>query len=276
MGYPLEQLVNEEGLPNEFKCPVCLEILKDPKMIKKCEHFFCGECIQQCLASADKACPICRNRASLESLRRPMREFLALLGRIEMRCKFTENFGCGKVTTLELLEAHEDGCVMNPNVKQPCQDGCGGLIGKLEMESHDCVVYLQEQIQNQNNQLETIRDGGLLYSSTDRKKMLATTRVAIIRGTWEWSNMGLDLTRKAIRIMSAELVRNGKDWIAITYKIQHVLRANFGEKWICLLSAKDSISNGWENNEAPPLWKYAINVHFGEVSVIAYVFDDSH
>ncbi|KAK3593380.1 hypothetical protein CHS0354_021952 [Potamilus streckersoni] len=56
------------GLLELVKCPICLNILKDPKFLPKCQHMFCASCLNGVLNSIpstdrDKttfACPVCR------------------------------------------------------------------------------------------------------------------------------------------------------------------------------------------------------------------------
>ena len=44
---------------SNFKCPVCMEIMKKPLQILSCsnDHFICSECVKD---SSIKECPICR------------------------------------------------------------------------------------------------------------------------------------------------------------------------------------------------------------------------
>ncbi len=45
-------------------CPICLEILTQT-VITKCNHRFCGLCVEQLLMTTTKkieTCPICRNK----------------------------------------------------------------------------------------------------------------------------------------------------------------------------------------------------------------------
>ncbi|XP_019732696.1 tripartite motif-containing protein 35-like [Hippocampus comes] len=45
---------------NDFHCPTCLEIFKDPVMLP-CSHSFCRECVQQWWdGKGERTCPVCR------------------------------------------------------------------------------------------------------------------------------------------------------------------------------------------------------------------------
>uniref|UniRef100_A0AAY4BHC2 Zinc-binding protein A33-like n=1 Tax=Denticeps clupeoides TaxID=299321 RepID=A0AAY4BHC2_9TELE len=50
----------------DFSCPVCYEIFKDP-LILSCSHSFCKVCLQQVWESKGyRECPVCRKRSSKE------------------------------------------------------------------------------------------------------------------------------------------------------------------------------------------------------------------
>lgn len=60
--------INIETIRKDLSCPICLEIMKNPVivkevfifLIKKCLHRFCDECIQASLRKTKKECPTCR------------------------------------------------------------------------------------------------------------------------------------------------------------------------------------------------------------------------
>ena len=58
--YSRENLIDKEK-NEEFKCPICLDILKEPISCsdKKNSHSFCKECIDNCLKN-NKRCPMCK------------------------------------------------------------------------------------------------------------------------------------------------------------------------------------------------------------------------
>jgi len=50
-----------ERVKNLLKCPVCLEIYREPVYIKECMHRFCRQCIERIIRSQNnKGCPFCR------------------------------------------------------------------------------------------------------------------------------------------------------------------------------------------------------------------------
>ncbi|XP_062391192.1 E3 ubiquitin-protein ligase TRIM35-like [Sardina pilchardus] len=53
-------------LQEEFSCPVCTEIYKDP-VVLSCSHSFCKACLQQFWnTKGSRECPVCRRRSSKE------------------------------------------------------------------------------------------------------------------------------------------------------------------------------------------------------------------
>ncbi|XP_052392875.1 nuclear factor 7, brain-like isoform X32 [Carassius gibelio] len=49
---------------DDFSCPVCIEIFKDP-VVLSCSHSFCKECLQQSWRTKEtQECPVCRRRCS--------------------------------------------------------------------------------------------------------------------------------------------------------------------------------------------------------------------
>ena len=56
---------------SEFKCPICMEFMRETWTVMECMHRFCSECIQKCLRGGKQECPSCRQHVpSRRSLRR--------------------------------------------------------------------------------------------------------------------------------------------------------------------------------------------------------------
>ncbi|KAL7671403.1 hypothetical protein ACOME3_006301 [Neoechinorhynchus agilis] len=54
----------------EFRCPICLDILRTAMAAKECLHRFCLDCITTALRAGNKECPSCRKKlVSRRSLR---------------------------------------------------------------------------------------------------------------------------------------------------------------------------------------------------------------
>ncbi len=51
---------NMSTIHDEFSCPICLNLLFNPKYCSKCEQMFCEDCVTKSLEK-NKSCPHCRN-----------------------------------------------------------------------------------------------------------------------------------------------------------------------------------------------------------------------
>eukprot|EP00948_MAST-09A_sp_MAST-9A-sp1_P002260 g2260.t1 len=60
--FPVRRVVLTDIFNEEFRCPICMELMKDPVVVRKCMHRFCNACIQKYLRSGldTKECPTCR------------------------------------------------------------------------------------------------------------------------------------------------------------------------------------------------------------------------
>lgn len=53
----------EEASPEDFQCPICLQLLIEP-VVMPCHHELCKLCFTQNVQEANLQCPICRMRIS--------------------------------------------------------------------------------------------------------------------------------------------------------------------------------------------------------------------
>ncbi|KAG2388965.1 hypothetical protein C9374_014365 [Naegleria lovaniensis] len=67
----IELVIKQTHDPNQEQCPICLEVLKAPK-ITKCGHVFCYACILRYVAMGEKTyrkCPLCNESVYIDALR---------------------------------------------------------------------------------------------------------------------------------------------------------------------------------------------------------------
>ena len=63
-GYPINSFIdlNDINIINEFKCPICLDIVYKPEICSKCGNLFCKKCFQiYRLKTHENFCPICHS-----------------------------------------------------------------------------------------------------------------------------------------------------------------------------------------------------------------------
>jgi hypothetical protein len=66
----VEVTISTDLLNVELRCPICLDIMRDP-MATPCLHRFCSVCIEKCLRIGKQECPSCRQPvATRRALRR--------------------------------------------------------------------------------------------------------------------------------------------------------------------------------------------------------------
>ena len=77
-------------------CPICLNVVYDPVVIKSCGHLFCKDCIE---GVEDKRCPLCRN-SSYDILKVPI--INQLIDMLRVRCT-----KCNQEMTKEASRTHK-------------------------------------------------------------------------------------------------------------------------------------------------------------------------
>ena len=89
-----DEIINSEGVDSRFKCPVCLDVLKDAVQCDN-QHAFCATCTGQ-------SCPLCRCSTARAVPFRLLRE---LIGDFEGHCQH-----CQKTFTLNKIDTHQNNC----------------------------------------------------------------------------------------------------------------------------------------------------------------------
>lgn len=89
MGYDISRFVDCEKIIESFKCGICLDVLKEPVVVKACEHMYCGECIKDWMRT-DTSCPQDRIPIIQRDIGLPSRFFRNLYENLEMKCDFVK------------------------------------------------------------------------------------------------------------------------------------------------------------------------------------------
>ena len=102
-----EQLCDPK-VADKITCPVCTEIVNDPKCHGPCGHYLCDVCWTRCLHSGNDVCPICRCKIVADAIKwnSGMEMFMASL---KIRCGFAHK-GCYWKGELERYAAHAREC----------------------------------------------------------------------------------------------------------------------------------------------------------------------
>ena len=116
-------------LLEEAKCPICLELMKEP-VSTNCEHLFCKNCIRRQLI-----CPTCRKRFTTT----PDRGSVRIVKAFKVKCPNSVE-GCKWQGDLGDAEGHLEEKCQHQKVK--CPNGFGSKVDRKHMRRHtqgDCT-----------------------------------------------------------------------------------------------------------------------------------------
>ena len=132
LGYDDERF---ESIVNQnFHCLICYNVLKDPVMCRRNEHYFCRGCITEHLRRNSHRCPTCADELSVETLQGVPRIVRNYLNELNIRCDHYDR-GCRKLVRLQNLKRHVAECGFTPVV---CgNQGCGETISKRDRTYHE-------------------------------------------------------------------------------------------------------------------------------------------
>ena len=152
MGIDIDQTVGEISDRDDLLCPICMDILLNPIMLRACKHHYCSKCINQVVLGQRRysimavinynimedddddddtpvtsTCPYCRTEFSADAdLLPPSRDIAQKLGMIqvrESRCNqvvpynlHNEHLKTCSDCTLQVLSCFYSGVVFNTNI----------------------------------------------------------------------------------------------------------------------------------------------------------------
>ena len=119
-----------------FHCPICYHVLRDPVQCRRNEHYFCSPCITKYLEIA-QTCPVCQDGLTLKTLKEPSRIVADYLATLKISCEF-EARGCKALVELKALRKHVQACDFMPVVCS--NEGCSKPINKKDRKHHENEV----------------------------------------------------------------------------------------------------------------------------------------
>ena len=147
--------------PNDFFCPVSLEIMKDPRQTSFCCGHHLSRAVAERLEREGKPCPMC-NRCPLKTTDDPYfrRQILAL----QVRCCH-KGRGCEWVGGLGEIEKHLSVGVLEGEcglVAVACPLECGALVKRKSLDEHktrECIrrPFVCEYCDYTNNYKEVVK-----------------------------------------------------------------------------------------------------------------------
>ena len=109
-------------LLEELKCPICIELVKEPVSIS-CDHLFCSDCIK-----GQPTCPTCRERFTTT----PDRGSVRIVKAFKVKCPNSVE-GCKWQGDLGDAEEHSKKC---QHQKVKCPNGCGEKMKHKTVQLH--------------------------------------------------------------------------------------------------------------------------------------------
>ena len=171
-----------EEPPDEYFCPVTLELISDPKQTECCGHLLSGRLVSK-LQREGKSCPLC-NDPNFKVI--TDKHFKRKVNRLRVRCPHRQN-GCEWVGELGDMEDHMTRCPLRLVACEFAQAGCQVRVPRQDMARHmeewgqrhllsvsllnlsltrelhqkmaEQIAELQEQMQRQNSKLERQVEG---------------------------------------------------------------------------------------------------------------------
>ncbi|CAB4007977.1 E3 ubiquitin- ligase NRDP1 [Paramuricea clavata] len=131
-GYDDERF--ESIVDQNFHCLICYNVLKDPVMCRRNQHYFCHGCITEHLRTNSHTCPTCADELSVETLAEVPRIVKNYLDERKILCDHYDR-GCRELVQLQNLKRHVAECGFTPVV---CgNQGCGETISKRDRTYHE-------------------------------------------------------------------------------------------------------------------------------------------
>ena len=130
LGYDDERF--DTIIDRHFHCLICYNVLKDPVMCRRNQHYFCRGCITEHLRRNSHTCPTCADELTVETLTNVPRIVKHYLDERKISCDYA-NRGCRELVQLQNLNGHVAECGFSPVV---CEN-CGQTINKRDRTYHE-------------------------------------------------------------------------------------------------------------------------------------------
>ena len=193
LGYDDERF--DTIIDRHFHCLICYNVLKDPVMCRRNQHYFCRDCITEHLRRNSHTCPTCADELTVETLTDAPRIVTDYLNERKIRCDY-EDRGCRELVQLQNLNRHVAECGFSPVV---CgNQGCGQTISKRDRTYHESELCQFRKLKCHNcEQLSTMMAGmetKVANLNTKLDKMEAGTSTKIAHTDMKLENINTEMT----------------------------------------------------------------------------------
>ena len=166
-----------------FHCLICYNVLKDPVMCRRNQHYFCHGCITEHLRRNSHTCPTCADELTVETLAEVPRIVKTYLNERKIRCDY-EDRGCRELVQLQNLNRHVAECGFSPVVC--ANQGCNQTISKRDRTYHETELCQFRKLKCHNYEeistmmagmetkvadLDTKIETNMAHTSTDMKNI---------------------------------------------------------------------------------------------------------
>ena len=213
LGYDDERF--ESIVDQNFHCLICYNVLKDPVMCRRNQHYFCHGCITEHLRRNSHTCPTCADELTVETLAEVPRIVKTYLNERKIRCDY-EDRGCRELVQLQNLNRHVAECGFGPVV---CgNQGCNQTISKRDrtyheselcqfrkLKCHNCgkISTMMAGMETKVTDLDTKINTIMAQTNTEMKNMdsrLANNNTEIKNMNTNIANMGTKMAQTGTKM----------------------------------------------------------------------------
>ena len=182
----LESNCFEFPVTEHCKCPICFNVLDNPKGCRNNQHYFCFACIGRHLKN-NHTCPTCMDELTPETLVDPPRVLLSIIQELRVKCSYSTR-GCPEYVQLGRLQNHVDECLFAPAVCE--NEGCGKEVNKGDkvrheteqckfrtLDCHGCAELKKEMQDLRRNQEKAVKRMDEHQEEMDRRMAVMVERV---------------------------------------------------------------------------------------------------
>jgi hypothetical protein len=180
-------------LPEEFKCPVCLEIFQEPVLIPECAHSLCKTCYEQLLKAQSQQCPLCNHKFPVGSPPSPNLLIKSMIEKLQVYCRHGLDWDneksafvpkisphhCPEIILRSHRIQHELECEYAPISCKNWASGCRVRLPRKYIDQHllECPFHklssqlnkFRKVIEKQNQEIEQTRKEIALLQAGNRK-----------------------------------------------------------------------------------------------------------
>ena len=185
LGYDDERF--ESIVDQHFHCLICYNVLKDPVMCRRNQHYFCRGCITKHLRRNSHTCPTCADELTVETWANVPRIVTDYLNGRKIRCDY-EDRGCRELVQLQNLNRHVAECGFAPVV---CgNQGCGQTISKRDRTYHESELCQFRKLKCHNCEEISTAMVGMETKVTDLDTKMALNDTKLYNIDTKLNNMG--------------------------------------------------------------------------------------